>query len=46
MLHQAFGLHLIDSGRKQLYTLSYDKNDSYGVTRSITMTLKDDSDPS
>lgn len=45
MLHQAFGLHFVDGGRKRLYTLSYDKNDSYGVTRSLAMTLKDNSDP-
>ena len=45
MLHQAFGLHLVDESRKKLYTLSYDKNDSYGVTRSLAMTLKDDADP-
>ena len=45
ILHQNTGLDLIDPINKKSYNLRLDKNENYGVCKSVTTRLIDDEDP-
>lgn len=45
ILHLNTGLELIDPMSKKSYNLRMDKNENYGVCRSVTTSLIDDEDP-